>query len=280
MVRSGGEAEPSSSGTTRLRFATPEESEQTLRAPWWQTSEESTIPPPPQVRDEARRHALKQMEFAEREVQNKERYSEYLYERERLKQAHTAAEQELNAATVGTVEEATGTTGKSTSLTHCTTCGSALGEAGKTFSFCLHCGSDVEATPAKAARRTTAQHTFGQAAPSARTTVHTSAQRVSVDSRTETRYTESAPRPAHTVAPGVAGVLSFFLPGLGQIVNGQTAKGVFMLLLYIVLMPVLHVTFLTWVLQGAAAIDAYRIAQRRRDGEMILEDEWDLGRKR
>lgn len=65
--------------------------------------------------------------------------------------------------------------------------------------------------------------------------------------------------------PLVAGLLSLVLPGLGQLVAGQTTKGVVMLIL----------GFLTCGLGGllnlALALDAYLIAQRVRRGETIQE---------
>jgi TM2 domain-containing membrane protein YozV len=67
-------------------------------------------------------------------------------------------------------------------------------------------------------------------------------------------------------SPGLAAVLSFFWPGLGQIYNGQIIKGVFL-----VLLQALNWYVLTWILIGfvTAAIvwlygmfDAYSTAQR------------------
>ncbi|MFA6965891.1 GYF domain-containing protein [Bosea sp. (in: a-proteobacteria)] len=65
-------------------------------------------------------------------------------------------------------------------------------------------------------------------------------------------YAEMGPK-----SPGLALLLSFFIPGLGQMYNGQIGKGIGMLLLCIVLWMVL----LGWVIWIWAMIDAYSSAK-------------------
>jgi len=65
--------------------------------------------------------------------------------------------------------------------------------------------------------------------------------------------------------PGVAAVLSFFITGLGQIYNGQIAKGVLfiiiqainVLLMYVLIGFVTGPIFWIW-----GMVDAYRTAER------------------
>jgi TM2 domain-containing membrane protein YozV len=66
-------------------------------------------------------------------------------------------------------------------------------------------------------------------------------------------------------SPGLAAVLSFFLPGLGQIYNGQIAKGIFFLALaslFMWLMGIVIGFVLYPVLWIYAIYDAYRTAER------------------
>jgi TM2 domain-containing membrane protein YozV len=73
----------------------------------------------------------------------------------------------------------------------------------------------------------------------------------------ESLYVHSAPKNS-----GVAAVLSFFWPGLGQVYNGDIGKGVFLILLCIVLafIPIIGwlVILMLWVL---AMCDAYSRAE-------------------
>lgn len=68
-------------------------------------------------------------------------------------------------------------------------------------------------------------------------------------------------------SPGLAAVLSFFVPGLGQIYDGRIAKG----LVLFVLGPLFFLGVLGWVVVGVflyvplwiyAIYDAYRTAER------------------
>jgi len=82
---------------------------------------------------------------------------------------------------------------------------------------------------------------------------------------------------------GVAGWVpffsSFFVPGVGQFLNGQAAKGIVIALcLYV---AALNFGFSAWgvpllLIRLLTALDAYRIAKRKRKGEPIHNWEWDL----
>ncbi len=65
--------------------------------------------------------------------------------------------------------------------------------------------------------------------------------------------------------PGLAAVLSFFYMGLGQIYNGQIAKGVFFIILYTVsaLLMIVLIGFLTTPLMWMYGMwDAYKSAEK------------------
>ena len=64
-----------------------------------------------------------------------------------------------------------------------------------------------------------------------------------------------------TNRPGLAAVLSFFLPGVGQIYNGDFLRGIF----WLIITPGLWVGtggLLGWVCHVIAAYTAYQRAQR------------------
>jgi TM2 domain-containing membrane protein YozV len=65
-------------------------------------------------------------------------------------------------------------------------------------------------------------------------------------------YAEMGPK-----SPGLALLLSFFVPGIGQMYNGQIGKGIVMLLLCVILWMVL----LGWIIWIWAMIDAYSSAK-------------------
>jgi len=81
------------------------------------------------------------------------------------------------------------------------------------------------------------------------------------------------------VTPGVAATLAFHLPGSGQLANGQAEKGILLLLgmyiaAFLLNLPALSLPLL--VIRVISAIDAYRIAERRRRGQQVRGGEWDI----
>lgn len=71
---------------------------------------------------------------------------------------------------------------------------------------------------------------------------------------------------------GIAAVLSFFWPGLGQIYNGQIGKGILLILLQIVNLVLMFVLigFITGLLVWVYSMyDAYNTAERINRGEII-----------
>ncbi|MFY7951027.1 MAG: hypothetical protein ACOVT5_00845 [Armatimonadaceae bacterium] len=84
---------------------------------------------------------------------------------------------------------------------------------------------------------------------------------------------------AKPVSPFAHGVLSFFFPGVGQILNGQPGKG--FLLIVAGFVSVMAWGLGPWaipivVARMLVALDAYRIASRRLAGDAIDPNEWDL----
>lgn len=102
-----------------------------------------------------------------------------------------------------------------------------------------------------------------------------------------THVTQVAPvsEVEETVRPGmtnpvVAAVSSALVPGLGQFMNGQSIKALLLLLGFMVATFIFSqspVGLLVMVGRILAAVDAYRIATRRRAGKNIRDGEWDLG---
>ena len=118
------------------------------------------------------------------------------------------------------------------------------------------------------------------------------AQKVEQETR-ETAYTQSQ-QTAHqhvvpqveihvhqsTVSPTAAAFMSFLMPGIGQLMNGQGAKGVLLLLAMFVGVVIFNfpaMSLMVMIGRILAAIDAYRIAERRRAGKFVRDGEWDLG---
>ena len=66
-------------------------------------------------------------------------------------------------------------------------------------------------------------------------------------------------------SPGLAAVLSFFVPGLGQIYNGEIGKGIAFVFLYILCWALVSLLIgipLLLVLWIFAITDAYKTAER------------------
>ena len=66
------------------------------------------------------------------------------------------------------------------------------------------------------------------------------------------------------VSPIVAAIISFFFPGIGQIIQGETQKGAIMFVVYIVINIIsLYVLAIFWIVSLIyaiyAAYDAYKM---------------------
>jgi TM2 domain-containing membrane protein YozV len=248
--------------------------------PWWRVSS-GTIPLPPQVREEMARSesvARETARFAEEQRLAEEMARAKEEERAAIKAQHEREETDFwtrPSRIVETKETKTTATTATTNaqvLGNCTNCGASLGEAGHVFSFCLRCGADVTAEATAAAKTKTAESTVEteEVRPVAR-------QSVTVETITLTRAVETE---QNTPSPLAAAFLSFLLPGIGQLMNGQGAKGVLLLLALFVTMGIFGwPAFSLPVMVGRiiAAVDAYRIAERKREKKPVRDGEWDIG---
>ena len=73
--------------------------------------------------------------------------------------------------------------------------------------------------------------------------------------------------------PAIPAVLSFFLTGLGQIVNGQVIKGIVCFVVPIIL-GFITLGISVIVTTPLVIIDAYLIAKKRREGNQV--EEWEF----
>lgn len=84
--------------------------------------------------------------------------------------------------------------------------------------------------------------------------------------------------PVTEATPYVAAILSFLLPGAGQLRNAQWGKGFALLLATFTLLALLPISL--WgitalILRSIIALDAFRIAERRRRGQVVTPWQWD-----
>ena len=79
--------------------------------------------------------------------------------------------------------------------------------------------------------------------------------------------------PSHSASPGLALAINLLcLCGVGQMINGQVGKGIVILLVHTILGALTGVSILiTWPI---ACIDAYLIANKRRNGQWVGHWEW------
>ena len=66
-------------------------------------------------------------------------------------------------------------------------------------------------------------------------------------------------------SPGLALFLSCLLAGIGQMYNGQVAKGIVLLVIEVLFWGL----FLGWVVSIVAMIDAYKIAEKINQGRVV-----------
>ena len=68
--------------------------------------------------------------------------------------------------------------------------------------------------------------------------------------------------------PAIPALLSLLLTGLGQIVNGQVAKGILVFVLSIIF-SILTLGFSVYITLPIVIIDAYLIAKKRKEGKKV-----------
>lgn len=261
---------------------------------WWEASAvpgSRTIPVPPQIREEQAKaqRAAQELERATREAEQlmAETSAESVFQKqaqqrkevraraeaarrrveERLKQLEDA-EAGVQAAAGRTAGKAVKSKAKTVAQT-CPTCGSELGEGGVSFSFCVRCGSDLPVQAITEREETVEQETQ-------QTTQTTQQQTV----RQQTIPQVEIHVQPSTTSPTAAAFMSFLMPGIGQLMNGQGAKGVLLLLAMFVGVVIFNfpsMSLMVMIGRILSAIDAYRIAERRRAGKFVRDGEWDLG---
>lgn len=273
--------------------------------PWWRTPDGAgAIPPPPQVKEEmARFQAREEAKASVLRAEEEAKEANLAHERKRAAAAVARAAKREQAAKAkeGTPVTAVGPV-SATNATHleCARCGTVPPPGGG-FSFCLSCGGDLSTTAGSSVLNGGAQSAASRTSAKTATTVRaastlqssaapgvaglrglhqsesgkngTAAFSMSSSSAQTGIKTNAAP-------PGVAALLSFFVPGVGQIINGQVAKGIVLLLASFVVTSVFGLStmgILPLIGRVIAALDAYRVADRRRKGQAVRPDEWDLG---
>lgn len=180
----------------------------------------------------------------------------------------------------------------------CPACHTPIPAERAQFSFCTHCGADLpkagltlETKPGgvppvrkppvvvteevlahgvrdpRATVRKIAQVHAGTAQAQAQTVVKQgSSTQIEFEFRREINPTANA-------------ILSFIFPGLGQMLNGQVGKGVLLILAAFVATTLIGMNF--WgieilIARVLVAIDAYRIGEKRRNGQKVGDGDWDI----
>ena len=265
---------------------------------WWEasaTQEARTIPVPPQIREEQAKaqRAAQELERVTREaeqlmaeVNTENVFREQAQRRQEIRTRAEAARrrveerlkqlEDAEAGVQAAVHRTSPKTAKSKAKTiaqTCPTCGSELGEAGVSFSFCVRCGSDIPVQTVPELEQHTEQEVEQElhqtVRPQGRQTVHQHTV-----PQVEIHVHQS------TVSPTAAAFMSFLMPGVGQLMNGQGAKGVLLLLAMfvgVIIFGMGPTGLMVMIGRILAAIDAYRIAERRRSGKFVRDGEWDLG---
>ena len=251
---------------------------------WGQVSTErksGDLPLPPQVQAEALRR--------ERE----EAQAKAVAARAKREAEEQTRRREADAARVRAATEAA----KAAASRRCARCGTISDTTPDgAFSFCLLCGGSFADASGATAQGVLPQIVPPQ--PGAVPPVIVQPPPVTVTSpvgvlqqqaRREVR-TAYAPQvrvreqaeilPFTEATPYVAAILSFLVPGFGQLRNAQWSKGFLILLTSFALLSLLPIG--AWgvtalILRALVALDAFRIADRRRRGQAITPWRWDAG---
>lgn len=269
-------------GGSRLKLQTEEPEVKTVR-----------IPLPPQ---------LKADEEQQREA---ERAAEAVGQAALLQQARKGTARPAPATPPKTIAETIAPTPKpkkKAAPQSCPSCGSAIAPENIGFSFCTHCGADLpkaglsletEPTESKADNKPpvrypqTAQATEERSQNGVRdprATVRKIAQvhAGTVQAQLQQGVTSTAQveiELRREVNPTVHAILSFLFPGVGQLLNGQVGKGMMLILAAFVAVSLMHLPAFGLELLIARVLiglDAYRIGEKRRNGQKVGEGDWDV----
>ena len=156
------------------------------------------------------------------------------------------------------------------------------------FSFCLNCGASfVEKEPAPVVPQTTVPVVPPPVITSATVTspVGVLQQQARREVRKPVGYApvvRVAERdgilPVTEATPYVAAILSFLIPGAGQLRNAQWGKGFLLLMATFTLLALLPIglwSVTALILRSLVALDAFRIAERHRRGKPVSQWQWD-----
>jgi TM2 domain-containing membrane protein YozV len=165
--------------------------------------------------------------------------------------------------------------------TLCDSCGNpSTGE----FSFCTECGADLPVQgKAKKSKRILphgirdTRETLRQMAAVHDGKYHGQKTRTQTTQTTGNNTTTKETVVVGVVPPGIAAISSFFIPGSGQVLNGQNFKGIWVLIAWAFFAFLLNSPAPVMLIAAAiAALDAYKIAERKKRGERIEPLEWDV----
>lgn len=207
-----------------------------------------------------------------------------------------------------TVDVVSDAVAKPAPIVACPSCTKTITPENARFSFCVHCGADLprpesarpeprtEYPTVPPVQRTpfptlgSAQEPFPNGVRDPRNTMRKIAQ-VHGGASGGGQAQMQLPLPQQTMAATTEGetkrevnstvnaICSFFLPGVGQMLNGQVGKGMLLLVGLFIAVSILGWQYFglpLLIAQTLSAIDAYRIGERRRSGEKVNDGEWDV----
>jgi TM2 domain-containing membrane protein YozV len=159
----------------------------------------------------------------------------------------------------------------------CDSCGNpSTGE----FSFCTECGADLPVQGKAKKSKRILQHGIRDTRETLRqmAALHDGSQRTRTQTRRQTQTNGTTEETVVGVVPsGIAAISSFFIPGSGQVLNGQNFKGIWILIGWAFFAFLLNSPAPVMLIAAAiAALDAYKIAERKKRGEIIEPLEWDV----
>jgi TM2 domain-containing membrane protein YozV len=196
--------------------------------------------------------------------------------------------------------------------TTCASCKKELSAENAKFSFCVHCGADLPRANAQTTVPPVQRHNpvqppemLANGVRDPRTTMRRIAQvhsgqvhsgqaqgggQAQAQLPQQTQQTQTQQQGGVVLAqieldakreinPTVNAICSFFLPGVGQMLNGQVGKGLLLLVGLFIAISVLGWHYFSLPLligQVLSSIDAYRIGERRRNSEKVADGEWDI----
>ncbi|MBB6052327.1 zinc ribbon domain-containing protein [Armatimonas rosea] len=185
----------------------------------------------------------------------------------------------------------------------CPSCGQTISAQDAGFSFCTHCGADLpkaslslESAPRVELRppvrmQTPQEEVLPNGVRDTRATVRKivqvhngvgQLQAQQVASGTTSSTTSSAQVEIEfrrEVNPTVHAILSFLFPGVGQLLNGQVGKGILLILAAFVAVTLLRLEpfgILMLILRAGIGMDAYKIGEKRRNGQKVGEGDWEI----